>query len=589
MRSRKTVLKLICVCMAAMFAFGCLASCGKSDSPANADSEVAMENFVKKIEAGNYVLISGEYVTVTAASPEQVYVDYKEEGYEDFAYMTLNGETFKALLAADKAEEVEFISTETALEAASAMLPNAWVEAANGNMFDLFYNNPEAPLEFTSHDENVMMSLLKLMGYGEMAMSKMEDVHMVLDKEDPTSVHFTAVIEDDEVARIFYDDVDITVDFGTAKSDARIDQWLKDPVYPETRTAWTESDLFYLNSVFLQGYGENALPFPSFASYALRFDDEVFGNEMRILLSDPHATEADVESYKAELLANGFTKVGDTEYRKPLRPEYRCSVSADVTFDNGLVIQADNVYDNPTYGSLAEINEVIGKFGFEPLTDDPQFKEWKAVDTASERTESWLYFFNYDLSLYITLPYEDADALSTYLDSYCEKLNAKGFEPVYIGGGEEGEILDYYESPDHSTVFRYQDDTGDRIVLQFRHEKNLTPDEAKQRVKEAGFPEAPLTGNISCRDLMMYHKMTRGFDGVFLSISQPFASAQDAESFLDNYTATLETAGFDRENPEVLGSLKQNAYYDEARDMYFAFDYFPDDKNYLVSMDFVVN
>lgn len=598
MKVSKSLLKTISIFLLLSFILTTLAACGSnSGDKSKADSEKAMENFVSKLDSGNYVLRSGEYITVTVSSPEQVVFDYTDASYTDFAYMSLNGETFRTDLPADAVGEVSYISQKSALKVATKRLPNSWIDASDGNMFNLFYNDPENPLTFSSHDENVKYLLLSLAGLGEMAYSKMQDVYVEMDKEDPSTVHITAVVDDDPVARIYYDDVDITITFGNAAGDARIEKWLSDPVYPETRTAWEDGDLFYLNSIFLPGYGEEAVPFPSFASYAMAFDEDVFAEKTEIYLIDGQATEADVENYKATLLANGFHEETETladgssatVYRKLLREDYRSYASLNPYYDNGFVLEAKRYYDNPTYSNLADINDLIQKFGFLPLENSENLSGWTAIDSAAERTESWLFFFDYVLSLLVTVQYEDVDALNQYLEAYGNSLMAAGYHPEYIAAGEEGDVLDYYASPNGASTFRYADNQDGTITLQFRNEKDPSTAEVNQKIVDAGFPAITLFGNMFCRDISRYHMYTRGFKGLYLAISQPFDSPEAAEAFLDQYTAVLEDSGFFYENPTVIGSLKQIAYYDEERDMFVAFDYFPDGENTLVTFDFVVN
>ena len=88
--------------------------------------------------------------------------------------------------------------------------------------------------EFTSNDEIVKTTLLGLAGFSEIALYQMEEVHMLLDREDPSVVNFTAVMDD--AGMIHYDDLDRTLRFGEAKSDPRIESWLKTPSYPPTPT-----------------------------------------------------------------------------------------------------------------------------------------------------------------------------------------------------------------------------------------------------------------------------------------------------------------------------------------------------------------
>ena len=73
----KILALLIAMCLI-LTCSGCTNS-GDNDKPVDPDpqpevidAEITMENFVKKLEAGNYVIDAKNYVKTTAVSPEQV-------------------------------------------------------------------------------------------------------------------------------------------------------------------------------------------------------------------------------------------------------------------------------------------------------------------------------------------------------------------------------------------------------------------------------------------------------------------------------------------------------------------------------------
>lgn len=627
MKRKTRVFNLIGILLVICLLCGCLAGCGgapdKAEEPETnpeeqnqeavqpeedpapeqpveedpvAVSETAMENFVNRLAEGNYTIDAAGYMKTNVYGTDQVSFLYEDELYDDYAYMTYGGETFYGLLTEDAVSDIAFITTGSAVDAATSALPNFWITFSSGNLFELFYNNPDKPLEFVTHDDTVKMTLMRLAGYGEAAYNKMQDIYMEFDAAEPTTVHFTAEIEDDPVVRIYFDDLDLTLRFDGTESDPRIDRWLQDPVYPETKTAWDENDLFVLNSVFLPGYGQDAIPFPAFASYAMLVDEDAFNAQEMFRVTDAHGTQENVESYKAALLEEGFREASLTQadgseitvYRRLLREEYGCYASVYPYYDNGFVLEAGRYYDNPAYDGLEAINEVIARYGFAELPDSEQLSDWHGTDTAAERTESWLYFFEYELSLFATARFEDPEALNAYLEQYGALLAEEGYEANLSMDPDLGEeVLDYYETADGAGTFRYtiEDDT---VVLQFRVEKNISIEEAESRVLEAGFPEISFSGDVFCRDIARYYKMVSGFDGMYLSVSQPFDSQEEAEAFLDAYTAALEDADYYYTSPDSVGSLKQFVYYLEEQEQYFAFDYFPEEDSALVNIDFVV-
>ena len=105
-------------------------------------------------------------------------------------------------------------------------------------------------------------------------------------------------------------------------------------------------------------------------------------------------------------------------------------------------------------------------------------------------------------------------------------------------------------------------------------------------IADAGFPKVGLSEPITCRDLREFRKIRYGTDmKAYITVSQEYESAEKAEAFLSGLEAALNKDGFDRENPDVVGSLKQIVIYNEAKGMYVGIDYFPEQAQ--VNLDFV--
>ena len=100
----------------------------------------------------------------------------------------------------------------------------------------------------------------------------------------------------------------MTLEFGTAKDNSSIKQWMDAPVYPDPRRDWTEEDVYVLDQTFNRGYGKDVLPFPAVSSYAMSFDKNAYNDFTGILLMDPHWTEKDVEDYKELLKNSGYSE-----------------------------------------------------------------------------------------------------------------------------------------------------------------------------------------------------------------------------------------------------------------------------------------
>ena len=109
------------------------------------DPETAMENFVKKLEAGNFVIDAPNYVKTTAVSPDLVYfTDHNDsESALNYAFVTVEHETFEGVLEPDGLSDALFVAPGNAIDALGTTLPSGWYAASDENMWNLFYNNIE--------------------------------------------------------------------------------------------------------------------------------------------------------------------------------------------------------------------------------------------------------------------------------------------------------------------------------------------------------------------------------------------------------------------------------------------------------------
>lgn len=594
----KKLLKVIMAVLICVSCFACTDNGGKEPEPELTPAELsekAMENFIRKLDVGNYVVTGGQKAEVNVVSPEQVYINYPQYGgILSYVFMTLKGETFASeVYDDDKISDVSFVSTDNAIEYLGDMLPNSWKAITGGNIWDAFFNNVDKPLEFTTNDARIKKSLASLGGYNERAAVLMEEVHVVLDEADPNSVHITAVIPEDLVARIDYPDLDLTLTFGSAKSDARIDEWRKAPVYPHIRNAWTKMDIAMIENVFMREYGEEALPFPGNASYAMIFDDNAYGQFRGIRLTDSHWSEEDVNNYKELLRSRGFEETEGTladgssakVWRHLLREEYRAYSQLYVNYDNGLEVEGTLYHDNPKYEGLAAISEVVRKNGFEPLEETDVFSGWEAIDAAASQTEGWAYFFDYNLYMRFELTFKDFEAAKAYLRAYEDRLLENGFVDAYAPGQINGKCT----SPNEFISFQYRfDEEEDGVVrLEFSNEKSLTLEQVINGLKEHDMPETELTEDISARDQTRYYHELIQFKGLRYGIYQPFESVEKAGQFLDVYVPKLEEQGYYTFDPQKVGSQRNFCWFNEEKAKYVAFDVFGDENSGTIYFEFV--
>ena len=545
-------------------------------------SDKAMENFVRKLQAGNYTATGPTDISTNAVSPETVYFQYPHEGYPTiYAYVTLKGETFAMVVENNEIGQVEYISGDNAIDAVAGLVPNNWITAAGGNMFELFYNDPEKPLEFTSNDENVKYTVCCLAGYGEFVLGIMEEVRMIMDAVDPSSVRFTAVVPDQGMIK--YDDIDVTLKFGEAAAEPHVESWYKAPVYPAVRTDWTKADVAGLDNVFMRDYGRTAVPFPPFASYTLNFDPNAYKEFTGTRFTDAHATEKDVEDYKALLLKNGFTaaeeKQGDgstvTVYRKLLREYYNAYAELYPHYDNGFELIGMPYYEDPSYEGREAISALVAEHGFAPLAETDLFTGWSTIDEWASRTEGFAYFYEYDMYAPFLLSFSDAAAAESYWKDYGKKLEEYGFEESFVAGENRSE----YKTADGDKLLRVSFMEDNTVAVEFKSGAVLSAEEVNTLLAEHGIPAINFSGNVSGKDLARYRYEISGFIGMMLTASQQFKSNAEAEQFLDSYVGVLEEQGFmPIDDPHRAGSSRQFLYMNQDVRKYVGFDYYPGDE-----------
>ncbi|MBR3059760.1 MAG: copper amine oxidase N-terminal domain-containing protein [Oscillospiraceae bacterium] len=565
-------------------------------------SEAAMENFLAKVEAGDYTIECEAGVKATVCSDDLVYytrdIRHDDVDYDGFAIMTVNGnETFEGYLNEDGLTRITFLQEGKAIDAAAdgaaiqdldSKLINWWIDLSDGNIWDLFYNDVQNPLRLVSNADEVK-ALVRLYGdIGAMAMPRMQEVYLELDGEDPTSAHIRTSFSEGYPN---IGDVDILVTFGGTEADPRAEAWMKDPdrAYPEARTEWG-ADEINLNAIFLPEYGLTAVPFPDFATYAFTLDVGAILEEDVIRVRDAKATEADMQAYAGKLLEKGFQAVTDEEgntcYRLLLREAYQCYSSICLEYDEGVTLTAEKYYEFPKYSGLEEINGLVTAAGYAALPEDGKLSGFAGVDRANEMTESWLYFFDFDLGLYVDIQYADRAAAEAYVQSYIASL--AGFEPDYEGEDEDyNEAEDYLGAeeaarfaalkdedifyrcvtPEGQKTFKYRfNEDGETFSLLFKAEKFVGPEEVKTRLAEAGFPEIGLEAYSTCRDFKLFHKTMYGLDNQLdLSLSLDFETAEEAEAFLDEYITFLRDENdFEIMNPDTINMDKAIAYGKEV-------------------------
>ena len=596
---------------------------GLLGSESTADvSETALNNFFAKLKEGNYT-VGCEDGLLKASVYSKDLVDFYFDIYDGYTryngitLMTVNEkETFSAYLGEDSLEFISFADEGKAIDVAATgekiqdfklKLPSCLIEAAGDNVWDIFYNDVDEPLQFITKDDSAKSLIQIYAAIGDIAMPRMQDVYLVLDAEDPTEAHLKTSFTSGypEIA-----DVDLVIKFGDAKSDARAEAWMNDEnrEYPAVKTGWDEADVMNLNAIYLPGYGETGLPFPDFATYALTIDISKILGENKITVRDCKATQDDMSEYEDKLEKAGFTAATDDDgnecFRLLLREDYKCYSSLYLEYNDGATIVGTTYYDFPKYEGLDEINEKISGQGYPELPADDNLSDFSAVDVVYETTESWLYFFGYDTVLHVTVRFDDQAKAEDYIKAYTESL--EGFIPDEEGGeeeefdddeydavaaylGEDSEELlrfSYLEDEDlfyrlktkeGTKTFKYIFNDDSTVSLLFKTENFIPADDVAAELKEAGFPGIDLSGYDNCRDHRKFQKTMFGQDyDLELSLSFRFETAEEADALIEEYVTTLKDEhGFDRTNPKNISMSTAWAYSKEegGKLLVYGFDY----------------
>ena len=551
----------------------------ETEAEAKIDPDKVMDNFVAKLDAGDYVLDVKGRVRINVYKDSEVDWYYSDEEKISKTCFTLNGETFQAIFSGDELDELMYYSPKSALEVCYNKLLNQWITIADGNMFDVFYNNVDNPLEFTSKDTDVKMTLLSFMGYSDMVLRFMHDIVVTMDAEDPTSVHIAAEVDDDTAGRHYYDDIDITVTFGAAEPDPVVAAWESDPAFPLDPSGWDGDNEAAIGTIFTRDYIDMAVPFPEFASYTLTYDREIMDRSSVLVFTDTHANESDVESYIAQLEKEGFVPKEDgSGYSKLIRPDYHAYSNLEVSYDNGLQLVATLDHDYIFYNSLEEINKVIAGYGFPELSEDAGLSDWIARDEAWARAESWAYFVDYNIYTVVKVQLKDVGTFEQYMKAYGEKLKEKGYEPQEraVPDDEEEEEEEeipapsrYYNNNQAQCFWYYTE--GYTATLVFDEKKCLTPAEVTGKLKEGGFPELTLPEVYYSKDRQPYYYIISGFEGVYMDVDMFFDTVDEANALLADYSDQLEAAGFEAIDPRSVKSDKDVCYYNPETITFFEF------------------
>ena len=558
-------------------------------TPKEIDSEVAINNFLDKLNEYKYIITGEDFITINVYSNKLIYIHY--EDYLDEIYMTVNeDETFKAYLDDEELQEIKFQNEGVAADVLYNTLPNSLVDLVGGNVWDLITNDPSEPLKFTFMQNSDVVSRIagKYLGFGGTAIGTVRGMTLELDAENPNSARIYVKCLDSSQLSPEEEIKTIYIEFNIEKTDPLpTDSWVENEnrEYPAPRTEWSSDDETYFTIVFDQGYElDDIMPFPQFATYAFVTDVESIMSTGVLFMRDKLATKKDMEDYIDSLVNDyGFVeaieKLPDgterTAYHKQLKDfgdGYYSYSSIYLEYDNGISIINRKYYNHKEYDNLTDTNEIISNKRFAELPQEANIVSVNALDYTYEYVESWANLFTYDLVLEVELQFDSNADIEEYVNSYINTLVESGYSH-----NTETKICKLENETNQNSLLYGIDYANNVVFMQFKSEVYVALADFNTAIKEAGFSETNLA-NISAKakDITPMYTILYNLKhkNVFL-LDLTFEGEMTADAFLDNYVGELISQyGFEKASPmNVKVPRKDYAFYNPDKKLIMAFTY----------------
>ncbi|MBP5445179.1 MAG: hypothetical protein J6Y28_03310 [Acholeplasmatales bacterium] len=559
------------------------------------DDELAMANFVDKLDQGNYTVVGDDF-SIDVCSDNLVTFKYSRTGYNDYTVMSVSGEVFQAFIKHNQLKNLTFIEYGNSLEACTkqALIPNYMTYLYGANMFDLFYNVPDEDGVYVSYSATLRDMLQRMGSYSDMINAAMEEVYLILDDEDPTC----ATLKTHVYNAVAYYDFDIVMDitFGNATENELAKEWLNNPILPNDPEYYNINQLGAISFVFNLYPDEpeaQGVPYIPGASYALYLDNNLAQYYDTIYLKDVHISSVDVENYKNVLVDTyGFGCVldedGDECFMKLLRAESNMysRIYVDYTEGVGMEIVATPYYDCTKYDRTG-INNIIIDCDYPVLPSNSNMISMVGTDNLAVESEAYLYINEYEIVLDVEAEFEDYESAYDYLESYLDMLEDSGF---VFNPSSSDPRYDYHNG---DRMFRYKiDSTTNTLLFQFKGNVIYDTLEILDKINNDDdyFPGFDLDVQsveyYNAKDLSKheYIVLNNKYDLYFV-VNFYTEDSNTVDDFIDYYTSTLEGKGFIFEH---CGVGKQYEMYDETTDAKFGFEVGMDPNSglYRVSMVF---
>ena len=365
------------------------------------------------------------------------------------------------------------------------------------------------------------------------------------------------------------------------------DEWINDSnrEYPSPQTEWNGNDIVAFNALFNQEYDVNDLmPFPEFATYAFKRNEEAVLYQGIIYIRDKLATEEDMQNYinnlttkhgfvlATEELMDGTTRQAYHKQIKNFGNGYYAYSSIYLEYDDGITIITRKYHNHKDYDNLTEINRILAANAFNELVDSANINEIIGTDYTYEYIESWANLFNYDLVFRVVLTFNKNADIEEYLDDYKELLINSGYKL-----DESANAYRYKTEEFENSILFNIDSTNNMVYMQFKAETFLSDEAIMNALKDSGFPTFDISSidSTSKEVTDMYSVLyNQEHDYVYI-VSLNFESVEEVNTFLDEYIInTLCNSGFESVSPEYARvPHKDFAYYNETKKLIVCFNY----------------
>lgn len=543
-------------------------------------SEIAMTNFLREVDDGNYVISANGYLTVSVYQDCIAHYGFTGNANDNFVVMSVDGEAFYCEYEDNAFDynSLMYVTKGTALQAADERLPS-YFKNATGNVWDVFTNDSANPLKFISTHEKAIGLFKFYAGISNgVSAPVVTEVDMIFNSVNPSSVQLQATFETDPGSSVIST---VTITFGNAVAEEVALAWIgsEDRQMPEAPTDWG-SFLTIINTVFLPGYADIALPFPTFASYATSFeyDGEPMSDNGNIIIKDPKAGLLDYLQYASLLLENGFTITNPDEpvvriFRKLIREETKCYsyIALEFTDADGITVTCHKEYEFTTYDSLDDINAVLVDKGFKQF-DGSTLSNFEAKDVKNAQKEeiNSVFLHNYDLFLEVTCTYESQSDVENLLQSYTNSLiNDLSF--VFV----DGEIDDWQlKNTNGEKSFRYAFLGNNVLSMLFKSEAYITPSDTNTILAGDGFPTLNAEHIVSSKDVTNYYRLQHGKNwDKAMEVSISYDTGEACTADMQTFANAISEQQYAMDDQGKTGVVKSLVFYKESEGKVIGLDY----------------